>query len=312
MTWAAAAGTRVAPLLGREAHLLPGDLVRPENQATESTIGASYSVVPWVSGSSRVGLGFAEVHVRRFLDVAVAALLLAAGLVVLVLAARGAFRSAASFPLVFAVVVGVTGLLSVFVRRGRVPRKHTMLVLVAVALAVGAVVAHHGFLNQQRRAAEVVGMALLSTGPAPQIPYSHAANDGSDLANPIAFGERLTLLNFWATWCNPCREEMPVLERFWQEQRSQGLQVVGVTRRWSEPGETAERQEHVEIERFLAEAGVSYPVVVSDESTVAAYGVESWPTTVLIGPDGRAIGYGVGIDGADELLALAEELLREL
>ena len=102
-----------------------------------------------------------------------------------------------------------------------------------------------------------------------------------------------------------------MIEGVWLEEASAGLQVVGVTRLWNEGDEASVGRERAEIERFVAAAGVSYPIVVSDQGAVDAYRVRSWPTTVLIGPDSRAVAYGVGIDGAEELLDRVREMLEQ-
>lgn len=247
---------------------------------------------------------------RRLLEIGVSALLPLAALVVLVLATRGAFRGATTLPPIFAGVMVVAGVLSLLSRRRRAVRWQVVAVVLSMALSLAAVAAHRGFLGRERRAAEEAGMAALARGPAPPIPYRHAVNQGPAEPRPIAFGGAWTVVNFWATWCDPCREEMPALERFWREHRGDGLRVVGVTRLWGGEGEASAQREQQEIGRFVAELGVTYPVVVSDAATMDAYRVEAWPTSVLIGPDGRAVAYGVGIDGAEQLLARAAGLLQ--
>ena len=86
------------------------------------------------------------------------------------------------------------------------------------------------------------------------------------------------VLNFWASWCVPCREEMPAFEAMWRKYRDQGLQVVGVNVQDSEEGGRD----------FLAELGITYPVVYDGEATLSkALDVYGLPQTFFIDRDYR-------------------------
>lgn len=91
------------------------------------------------------------------------------------------------------------------------------------------------------------------------------------------FRGQQVLLNFWATWCGPCRFEMPFLEQVHREQSADGLVVLGVN-----IGETTE-----EVEQFAADFGLSFTVLLdSDQQVALMYNVRSIPTTLLIDKDG--------------------------
>jgi peroxiredoxin len=96
----------------------------------------------------------------------------------------------------------------------------------------------------------------------------------------VALGDfrgRLVLLNFFATWCVPCREEMPAMERLYRQYRDQGLVVLALS----------VRESAGEVGAFVQEFGLTYPVLLDGEASVAyRFGVRPIPATYLIGGDG--------------------------
>lgn len=89
---------------------------------------------------------------------------------------------------------------------------------------------------------------------------------------------RPVLLNFWASWCEPCQAEMPSLERLAQSQREAGLRVVAVNFR---EGEAA-------VKRFLAKVPLQLPVVRdADGAAARAFDIHIFPSTVAIDRQGR-------------------------
>ena len=90
---------------------------------------------------------------------------------------------------------------------------------------------------------------------------------------------RVVLLNFWATWCPPCRAEMPDLVKMQREYAKQGLQVVGVTY----PPETVSR-----VRRFARRLGVNYPIALGTRETKSLFArTDTLPVTVVIDRDGN-------------------------
>lgn len=89
---------------------------------------------------------------------------------------------------------------------------------------------------------------------------------------------KVVVLNFWASWCPPCRWEMPFFETMWQEYRDRDVVFVGIAM-----SDTLEN-----VQAFAEEAGVTYPVALDTTTEVArAYEVLSLPTTFFIGKDGN-------------------------
>lgn len=96
---------------------------------------------------------------------------------------------------------------------------------------------------------------------------------------------KVVLLNFWATWCQECRPEMPVFERLHREFVAQGLSVVGINAREGTAG----------IRGYAKELGLTFPLVLDPRGEInAAYGVIGLPTTFLIGRNGQAVALAVG------------------
>jgi peroxiredoxin len=91
------------------------------------------------------------------------------------------------------------------------------------------------------------------------------------------FRGQVVVLNFWASWCSPCRAETPDLQVTYTELRDKGLVVLGVNQ-----GEPHER-----VRDFVEEFGLSYPILLDEGQTVAQkYGVRAFPTSFVIGGDG--------------------------
>jgi peroxiredoxin len=115
---------------------------------------------------------------------------------------------------------------------------------------------------------------------------------------------RVILLTFWATWCPPCKEEMPVFEQLHRDFAAQGLTVLGVNVREGIPA----------IQGYAKDLGLTFPLVLDPKGKIQAlYGVIGLPTAFLIGRDGRAAARAVGPRewGSAEARALIQALLAE-
>jgi cytochrome c biogenesis protein CcmG, thiol:disulfide interchange protein DsbE len=116
--------------------------------------------------------------------------------------------------------------------------------------------------------------------PAPRFSLPRLQGDGS--VSLTSLRGKTVVLNFFASWCNPCKREAPVLERLWQQDRSHGLVVVGVDANDSRG----------DARRFVRVHGVTYPVVFDHDARIAAnrYAVANLPVTYVLNPNGRIVG----------------------
>ena len=111
------------------------------------------------------------------------------------------------------------------------------------------------------------------------------------------------IINFWASWCVPCRQEAPALEAVWQSFREEGLVVIGINQPRSDPEEQARA--------FLDEFGVTYPNVFDTRGFSAIdYGVSGIPVTFFVDREGIVERRFVGTLTEGSLLLWAEELVR--
>ncbi|MFB6355606.1 MAG: TlpA family protein disulfide reductase [bacterium] len=97
-------------------------------------------------------------------------------------------------------------------------------------------------------------------------------------------GKRVIVINFFATWCKPCREEIPLLNKFHNKHRKNPVMLIGV-----DVGETREK-----VENFVRSQGIKYPVALDQDSLSSKFDVSSFPTTVVIDAKGRVRLYEVG------------------
>jgi thiol-disulfide isomerase/thioredoxin len=112
---------------------------------------------------------------------------------------------------------------------------------------------------------------------------------------------KIVILNFWATWCPPCRAEMPALEALWKASKDKAFTIMGVS-----VGEKSQT-----VKDFIAEAGYSYPIFVDSGNALGSrFGARSIPTTYIFDKNGKAIAGKVG--GAPYDSAQSIELFSEL
>jgi len=140
-----------------------------------------------------------------------------------------------------------------------------------------------------------------ATGPAPTAPdFALPSRDGGEVRLSELKGQ-VVMINFWATWCGPCRQEMPLLQQIHAKYEPLGFTMLGVN---VEPDSVA-------AQNWLKGMPVSFPILFDRKSEVSSsFGVEAMPSSVLIDREGRVRHVHRGYKPGDE--AVYADLVRGL
>jgi peroxiredoxin len=112
---------------------------------------------------------------------------------------------------------------------------------------------------------------------------------------------KTVLLNFWATWCAPCRVEMPTLVALYEKYHTQGLEIIGV----SMDDGSQER-----VAKFASEMKINYPILLGNSSVADNYGgLRLLPQTVFISRDGKIVQTVIGMQSRKDFETIIEQLL---
>jgi thiol-disulfide isomerase/thioredoxin len=155
------------------------------------------------------------------------------------------------------------------------------LVVCALSLALMPAESHAQLQQQQQR--QVVIQFVRDPDPAPDL----AAKDlnGKEV-NLDAYKGKVVLLNFWATWCGPCRAEIPSLVRM-QEAYKEHLQIIGMD---------VDDDDEERLRAFVKDRGINYPVAMTSLPVRLAYGgIAALPTMFVINQEGKVVQKHVGL-----------------
>lgn len=181
------------------------------------------------------------------------------------------------------------------------------MVVVVVALAGALAVASassrtikHYMMRGER--APAIALEVLAQRPPPQ---GAASVPMPERASPRDHEGKVVLLDFWATWCPPCREQMPVIEKLHTDAAlAESLAVFSINT--DDP--TPERARKVRA--FMLRNKYTMPTLLDDGSGVLAFKVESIPTLVVLDPSGAIHHIHSGVHSEEELRAVIEEAKR--
>jgi cytochrome c biogenesis protein CcmG/thiol:disulfide interchange protein DsbE len=157
------------------------------------------------------------------------------------------------------------------------------IVIFSLVLAVVAVMLLSNKLAK-KPAGDQIDQASFKGKPAPEFQLKDLNGKTVKLSD---YRGKAVLLNFWATWCPPCKAEMPWFVDMQNRYAAQGFQVVGISMDEGSPGDVA---------KFSKEIGVNYPVLLGDEHVSDQYGsVQALPTSFFIDRNGNIVNRVFGL-----------------
>ena len=197
--------------------------------------------------------------------------------------------------------------------------------VVLLVLAAFALMVWSGYANNKRRKLyaqrQVQGVPVPESANNQSVQQDVAADEGlpdlrgkraPDFSLRTVEGKKVSLsdykgkavlINFWATWCAPCKIEMPWLVALRKQYATQGFEILGVSEDDADTPRT-------KLAKFGQEEGLNYPLLVGDDAVSRKYGgVEFLPTSYFVGRDGKIVAETAGLVSKDEVEASIKKAL---
>jgi len=161
--------------------------------------------------------------------------------------------------------------------------KFPVIFILVLAGAVGLLLLMQNLSTQQT---PVSGSDMLTALPdKPLAPGFELPDDAGELHSLASFRGKPVIINFWATWCPPCREEMPSMNRAWDKVKNEGIEMIAVN-----VGEDEDT-----IMSFMGEYPIDFRVLLDQDAEVSsAWPIKGLPTTFVLDKEGRLAYRAIG------------------
>jgi cytochrome c biogenesis protein CcmG/thiol:disulfide interchange protein DsbE len=148
--------------------------------------------------------------------------------------------------------------------------------------------------------AAVLGSSALHADPAPAWKLTDLDGKSVSLSD---FKGKVVVFDIWATWCPPCRAEIPHFIELQNEWKDKGVTIVGMS---------VDSTGAADVAKFAKDNGMNYPIVMGDEATATAYGADQGiPTTVVIDKKGNIVASHLGLTDKDVFESDIKKALAE-
>lgn len=190
-------------------------------------------------------------------------------------------------------------------QRSFIEKNIHFIVIAAVALIVGAV-----YLNKPSRDNTASAQDIPAENAAMQTPgegkmapdFALTSTDGKTI-KLSDFRGKVVVVDFWATWCPPCKAEIPDFIKLYSQYKDDGFQMLGIS---------LDQGGLSDVKPFMKDYGINYPIVMGDNQVVAAYGgIRGIPTTFVIDKEGKIKASFEGYRPASVFEKLIQQLTSE-
>ena len=135
---------------------------------------------------------------------------------------------------------------------------------------------------------------------APEIKAGSWYNNSDKAVSLADLKGKVTVVEFWATWCPPCRKSIPHLNKLHKKYKDKGVVIIGLS---NEKSDT--------VQKFVKKQDMKY-IVGAGSKSGRAYGVKGIPTAFIVGPDGKLLWQGHPMNGLDAALEKAVKAIKSV